>query len=257
MSKKQIDVDLHAANYMAELSREQSFEAILSNSRKKQVLESMKRFKHDNILEIGCGLSPLFPDIKNYQNYTIVEPNKNFCEIIYYCYKTDKNVTILNGFLEEVVGGLGHQKFDFIFMSGVLHQVSNPNDFLCVLHNLCGLDTVVHINVPNAHSFHRLLAFEMGYIKEIFERSETNLRLQVKWVFDKDSLYQLVQESGYEVINFGTYMIKPFTNEQMEKMIGSGILNEDIIQGLEGMVKYMPDLGSEMFVNLRINNDLY
>jgi len=97
----------------------------------------------------------------------------------------------------------------------------------------------------------------MGYIKEIFERSETNLRLQVKWVFDKDSLYQLVQESGYEVINFGTYMIKPFTNEQMEKMIGSGIINEDIIQGLEGMVKYMPDLGSEMFVNLRINKDLY
>ena len=39
----------------------------------------------------------------------------------------------------------------------------------------------------------------------------------------------------------------------MEKIISQNIVNKSIIKGLEKMIKYMPDLGCEMFVNAKIN----
>jgi 2-polyprenyl-3-methyl-5-hydroxy-6-metoxy-1,4-benzoquinol methylase len=252
MRQSRINIDSHADNYIEELAKDSSFEAVLSNARKKQVLSSMLLYKHSNILEIGCGLNPLFPYIQNYKKYTIVEPSKEFAEFARKIDKKGRDILVLNGFLEDVVSDFGDQTFDFIFLSGVLHHVSQPESLLRTLHSLCSRDSIVHISVPNAFSFHRLLAVEMGYIKTIFEKSETNAKLQVNWIFDKDRLIQLVQENGFEVLDFGTYFIKLFTNDQMEKIIAANILKKEVVDGLEKMIKYMPDMGCEMFVNLRI-----
>jgi 2-polyprenyl-3-methyl-5-hydroxy-6-metoxy-1,4-benzoquinol methylase len=251
MRQSKINIDLHADNYIEELSKDSSFEAVLSNARKRQVLRSMRLYKHSNILEIGCGLNPLFPYINDYKKYIIVEPSKEFAEFARNIDKKGRDVLVINGFLEDVISECRGQSFDFIFLSGVLHQVPQPKSLLRTLHGLCSRDSVVHINVPNAFSFHRLLAVEMGYIETIFEKSETNAKLQVNWIFDKDRLIQLVQENKFEVLNFGTYFIKLFTNEQIEKIIATNILKKDVINGLENMIKYMPDMGCEMFVNLK------
>jgi len=251
MSQSKLNIDSHAENYIEELSRDSSFEAVLSKARKRQVLRSMRLYKHSNILEIGCGLNPLFPCISDYKKYIIVEPSKEFAEFAESIDKKGKDVLVINGFLEDVISECGGQSFDFIFLSGVLHQVPQPESLLRTLYGLCGRDSVVHINVPNAFSFHRLLAVEMAYIETIFEKSETNAKLQVNWIFDKDSLIRLVQENEFDVLDFGTYFIKLFTNEQMEKLIAEDILKKDVINGLENMIKYMPDMGCEMFVNLR------
>jgi|WetSurMetagenome_2_1015567.scaffolds.fasta_scaffold07900_2 SAM-dependent methyltransferase len=252
MNKSQINIDNHVKNYIEEISKENSLESVFSGLRKKQVLISMNKYKHNNILEIGCGLDPLYPHINGWKSYTIVEPGTDFLKAL----KGSNlyNVNIYNGFLEDVYKELLENKFDYIFLSGVLHHVPNLQIFLKAISQLCSCDTVVHINVPNAYSFHRLLAMEMGYINNIFEKSETNTRLQVKWVFNKDSLYKVVQNSGFEVLDFGTYFIKLFTNEQMEKVIDLDIFEKDILQGLENMVKYLPDMGCEMFVNIRRKN---
>jgi SAM-dependent methyltransferase len=256
MRQSRINIDSHADNYIGELAKDSSFEVVLSNARKKQVLNSILSYPHNSILEIGCGLNPLFPFIKYFKNYTIVEPSKEFAEFAGNIDKDGRSVLVINGFLEDVISDLSGNTFDFIFLSGVLHQSPQPECLLETLHRLCCRDSIIHINVPNAFSFHRLLAVEMGYIKSIFEMSETNAKLQVNWIFDKYRLIKLVQERGFEVLDFGTYFIKLFTNEQMEKIIASDILKKDVIDGLERMSKYLPDMGCEMFVNLRAKQNI-
>jgi SAM-dependent methyltransferase len=251
MNKFRININAHTEDYIDELLKDSSFEAVLSNARKKQVLRSMDLYQHNSILEIGCGLNPLFTDINDYEEYTIVEPSKKFTEFARALEKNGRKITIINGFLEEIFDELKNSRFDFIFLSGVLHHVSLPAKFLSIIYKLCNTNSVVHINVPNAYSFHRLLALEMGYIKTIFDKSETNARMQTNWIFDKDSLIRLVQDNEFDVLDFGTYFIKLFTNEQVEKIIAENILRKEAIKGLENMIKYIPDMGCEMFVNLR------
>jgi hypothetical protein len=61
----------------------------------------------------------------------------------------------------------------------------------------------------------------------------------------------MVEENGFRILSYGTYFIKPFTNQQMEAIMAQNIVDKDIIKGLERMVRYMPDLGSEMYVEVK------
>ena len=109
----------------------------------------------------------------------------------------------------------------------------------------------LHVNVPNAKSFHRLWAKESGLIKSEYERSATQIRLQQAHTFDLASLTRLVRGAGFSIAESGSYLIKPFTHAQMQQLVNLGILTEDLITGLMEMVKHAPGLGAEIFVNAR------
>jgi len=117
---------------------------------------------------------------------------------------------------------------------------------------LCNKDTIVIINVPNANSFHRLLAFEANIIRSIFEPSKTDLMFNRYTRFDKQLLFKLLDYNGFAILNYWTYFIKPFSNEQMERLLKLKIIDKKIIVGFKNMSKYLPDMGCEMFVEVKI-----
>ncbi len=245
-----IDLEEYSRKY-AEQYVNESFEVFLINIRRKQVLKSLHEYKHDSILEIGCGLEPLFLYCNDYKAYTIVEPSEEFVRNAKKSASEKDNIFIVQGYLEKVYRDLIGQTFDFIILSSLLHEVPNPDELLQAIYKLCSKSTVVHINVPNVFSFHRLLALEIGIINSIFEKSETEIKFQRNTRFDRESLRKIVQENGFQILSFGTYFIKPFSNEQMEKMLRNRILDTKVIDGLEKMIKYLPDMGSEMFVEVK------
>jgi hypothetical protein len=110
----------------------------------------------------------------------------------------------------------------------------------------------VHVNVPNVYSFHRLLALEMGLIQSVFEISETEVAFGRHTRFDMRKLRALVEECGFRVVDSGSYYLKPFTHAQMDRIVEQGILGATFFDALERMTKYAPDLGCEIFVDLRI-----
>jgi len=57
-----------------------SFELVLIKIRRAKIIESLKRHNHDRILEIGCGLEPLFMFFSDFSSYTLVEPSPRFME---------------------------------------------------------------------------------------------------------------------------------------------------------------------------------
>ena len=106
--------------------------------------------------------------------------------------------------------------------------------------------------MPNVYSFHRLLALEMGLIRSLFEPSATEIRFQRHTRFDRESLVKLVEENGFRVLHFETYLVKPFTHDQMDALLRHGIIDLKTIAALDTMTKYLPQMGSEMFVEARV-----
>ena len=146
------------------------------------------------------------------------------------------------------------QSYDFILVSGLLHELESPVKFLDALISVCSANTVLHINVPNAYSIHRILALETGLIGDVFQQSETQKRLQQFSTFSMDSLTELLENCRFKIMDSGSYFIKPFTHSQMKNIISSGVIEMEVLDGLYELTKYIPAYGSEIFVDCRVNN---
>lgn len=235
--------------------KNQPYEKFQVYFRKRKLIEILHKYNFENLLEIGCGLESIFLDVVGFKKLYVVEP----AEMFYLkAIKDSKvrnlnNIYFLNATIQNSIKELTDIKFDFILVSSLLHEIERPIDFLNQIRKLCNKDTIVHINVPNAHSFHRILAKESGIIKDIAEKSESNLLFQQATVFTIDSLKKIANDTGFEIIDSGSYSFKPFTHGQMQKIIDFGILDEKVIHGLYEMEKYFPFYGSEIFINIKLN----
>lgn len=222
--------------------------------RRDKVISLIKKYRHESILEIGCGLEPLFMHFNDYKKMIIVEPAKGFiAEAKKKAEVKQDRIFFINGFLEESVSQVKEidNGLDYIILSSLLHEVEDPEGLLKSVYEICGEQTVVHINVPNANSIHRLLAKEMGIIEDVHELSELQIEMQRHKVFDLGQLCELVDLCGFQVIGQGTYFPKLFSARQMEKMLKAGIVDGKIFDGLNKMIKYVPEFGSELYVQVK------
>lgn len=219
--------------------------------RRKKILKFIDQYKPVNLLEIGCGLEPLFQWVNvRYKNYVIVEPGKKFCENALKLAGNTGGIKVYNDFFtpsEE----LKSYKFDMIICSSLLHELEEPTEMVNGIAQICTANSIVHFNVPNANSFHRILATCMKITKNTKELGERNFKLQQHRVFDLDDLEKLVSEK-FEIIESGDFFIKPFTHSQMMQMMELGIIGYDTLDGLNQMTDYMPGFGSEIYVNCKL-----
>lgn len=228
------------------------FETALIASRRNQVLKSLARHPHVHVLEIGCGLDPLVEWIPDTHSCTTVEPCESFAECARRAGARHRDHRVIQGFLEDANLELGERgPFDYIVASSLLHEVPDPARFLDAVRSLCEPNSIVHFDVPNVRSLHRLLAVEMGIISDLFEESETEKRFERTTRFDAARFRGLLERAGFEVVQFGTYFIKPFSHSQMEKLIDGKIVSREIISGLEKLAAHLPDFGAEMFADVR------
>ena len=245
--------DLH--NYSNEYIN-QPFEAYQVEYRKRLVLDIIKKNNHKTILEVGCAVNPLFEFFTDFEWLTILEPSKLFYD------KTvddiakqnlgDK-VEIFNNFFEDAIETVDCRSYDLIIISALIHEINDLKSFFTRLKELVKTGTVVHIDVPNGNSLHRLLAVEMGLIKSQMELSDFNIQFQQNRVFDLITLEKLVTDYDFSVIEKGSYFLKPFTHIQMQKMIDNNIIDTKVLDGFYNLIKYFPDFGSEIYINFKNN----
>ena len=220
--------------------------------RRKKLLELMEKNYPKCILEIGCGMEPLFPYIEwNYERYVIVEPSESFCRNAINLAGENERVLCINEFFSPT-DKLRRNTFDFILCSSLLHEVEQPIKLLQDIATICNKYTVVHVNVPNANSFHRLIAKEMGLIKDVHEMSKRNKLYQQHNVYDLETLKDCAKLAGFRILEEGSYFIKPFTHNQMYEMVKENIIDMNVLDGLYNIGKYFPYNGSEIFLNLQI-----
>lgn len=227
--------------------RELPFESIQLSYRRKMVLNQILEIGPESILEIGCGEKPLFIDVPFFK-HTVIEPSLEFYNHAKRM-ASARNVELINSFLEDY--DFENKKFDMIVASCVLHEVESPQAFLAAIKSVCSQNSVVHINVPNALSMHRILAKEMGIIPDVFAQSNTQEIMQQRSkVYDISNLINEIERAGFVVKNSGSIFIKPFSHKQMQELINIGFIDEAMLDGFDKLISYFPDFGSEIWVNV-------
>lgn len=240
-------------NYIEEYARH-SFEDVQVKYRRRKVLEQIRKYSHKNILEIGCGFEPIFQFLEDFATMTVIEPGYDFFANAQKLACDNKKIRCIQEFFcKEILTELTNQSYDFILVSSLLHELENPVEFLEALKEICSPETIIHINVPNANSIHRILAKEMGLIKNETEKSEANIKLQQHSVFSMESLVELVRNQLFQIVDKGSYFIKPFAHYQMQQLLDANIVDFTVLDGLYNLTKYIPEFGSEIFVDCKLS----
>lgn len=242
------DLDRYQADYAA-----LPFESIQAAYRRRRVMENLIRFGAKHILEVGCGTEPLFLHHPGFRSMHVVEPAQQFHAKALAAANGRPDVCVLLGSLQQLVPVLKEKAFDCIVLSSLLHEVPDPAALLASARALCAKNTTLHIYLPNANSFHRLLAREMGLIKDIHELSATQSQMQQSATYDSETLGALLKGAGLDVLETGSFFIKPFTHAQMAALREQGLLTDAMLEGLYAMGRHLPDIGSELYAIARKN----
>ncbi|MGU9951873.1 MAG: class I SAM-dependent methyltransferase [Gammaproteobacteria bacterium WSBS_2016_MAG_OTU1] len=237
-------------DYQAQYA-EQPYEKYQRTFRRMEIKKILADYPHATMLEVGCGLESIFSHLDSFVKMVVVEPATDFFNKACQDAGDREDVVVINASLEEADDSIKNDQFDFILVSCLLHEIPDQKAFLAAIYNVCHADTVVHFNVPNAESFHRRLAAEMGLIKSVYEPSQANIQFQQHTIFNMELLQHTVEESGFKMLDSGSYAFKPFTHEQMQNMIDSNILTQKILDGLYAMGKHLPSFCSEIYINVR------
>lgn len=248
--KKENRISQYQENYLNQFG----FEAEMVKYRRKLVMERMAAIKPRVVVEVGCGSDLLYQHYLQVEGevarWIIVEPGSEFYGIA--AASGLPNLQVIQGFFEDATPQLKEylpMPPDMIIISGVLHEVEYPIKLIEAAKSIMGERSVLHVNVPNATSFHRLLAKSMGLIGDVKEMSGRNVKFMHYHVFDAKSLRKEIEAAGLVPIAEGGYFIKPFTHAQMELVAAD--VGEKVLDGLYTLGKELPDLASEIFIEAR------
>jgi len=226
------------------------FEQVMVMQRRRFLLALIASAKPECIVEIGCGMEPLFYTADNFSRWITVEPAKVFAEQARRSAVDDERVTVIELPAEAIDWSTVLAKPpDLVLLSSLLHEIDDPAGMLRTIHSLGGPHTLVHANVPNANSFHRRLAVSMGLIAKTTEPSARNRQLMQRRVFIAAEFRALFKECGFQVLEEGGYFLKPFTHAQMDA-IGDTI-GKDLLDGLYALGRELPELASEIYLSAR------
>lgn len=251
-----IDIDSYGKQFLEDYNKG-DFEVILTKYRKKKIIEIMQNYPTVNILEIGCGMEPFFLSYTDFENMTVVEP----AELLFqsaekYRLKSAMNIECIHDFVENRVLELKKKKFDFILLVGLIHEVEDPQNLMRAVREICDENSHVLITTNNPNSFHLTLAYEAGLIPQLEILTDKAKTFQRHSTFTMGQMEQLARDSSFEVIEDGAYFIKPFAHSQMKVLLDQHIISNEVLDGLDRMVKYMPELGAENYCVVKpIHND--
>ena len=224
------------------------FEPIQIEYRRKLVLKQVELCRPKRLLEVGCGDQPLFTSLPSDMLISVVEPAQAFVDRARELAAGRSLVQVTQGLIESVA--LGDAEFDMVVLSCVLHEVPDPSVMLAAIRRLCARNATLHVNVPNAHSLRHLLAVAMGLISSPDHKSDTQQRMQQRnRPYDTQSLRAELSASGFCVIEQGSFFVKPFTHSQMQTLVDIGFMTSAMLEGLDKLINWMPDMGSEIWAN--------
>ena len=248
----------YAIKYKEDLEKK-GFEKSLINFRRRHLLDVFDRLKSKNIVEVGCGTEPIFRWYTSFDKVQIIERSTDFCEIAKLELEGLQGRQSESAKLDVLIENIAFEdctdflpEVDFVVLSSILHEVNDPEEFLCHLQSLLKGGEHIYVNVPNANSLHRLLAYHSGMIKSTTEISVRGTFFETKRVFTIEALSKLMDNCGFDIVESGSVALKPFTHSQMDKIFDLDQKdNESLFEALFYADRVTPGLGSEIWMLVR------
>jgi SAM-dependent methyltransferase len=135
--------------------------------------------------------------------------------------------------------------FDDILMTRALEHLEDPTSLLARLREWLSPGGQLHVMVPNALSFHRLVGVGMGMLSDPHDLSDRDHRFGHKRVYDPVLLRAQLAESGFEVLEEAGNMLKFVSNEQMSRF------PPELWRGLFEAGKKFPGYCAEIYCRCR------
>lgn len=212
-----------------------------------------KTIRHEalkSILSLGIGHQVVsnkiisLLDEKILSHYEIVEGSaeiidnfRNNCE--------HENISVHEAYFENFQTDI---KFDAIEMGFVLEHVDDPLLILQRFKSLLKDSGVLFVAVPNARSLHRLIGNKAGLLEDLYSLSEHDFELGHKRYFDLNSICELVELAGYNIVKKHGLMLKPITGDQISKLNWGS----NIIEALMGIGIDYPEISNCIYIEARI-----
>lgn len=241
------DYEQYGIDYLDE---DNAFEHFALKARRHIVLESIVRNGSFSILEIGCGAESIFQFLRNKRG-VIIEPSMKLLKLAEKKIHDSNDVIVHNSMFETTKMDI--REFDYILISGVLHEVDNIDLFFSKLIAASN-GSVIHINVPNGNSLHRHVGVRMGLLTDKLDFSPFNKRYQIQSVFDMNKLRLLIKRYSFKEITSGYYGFKPFTHLQMNNLMKSEAFGMEVVKALYSAADLAPDLSAEMYIEIMTDN---
>ena len=238
------DISDYTANYLGNYD----FERVMVHYRRKLVVERLHHYSPEHIVEIGCGSELQSAAYRSQggrrRSWTIVEPSSEFATIARN--RGFDDVSVINAHFEEAVPQIECLPTpSVIICSGLLHEVSDQRALLKAIVSVMGTKTVLHGNVPNAHSLHRRLGVAMKVSKTVFDPSHRNELLQQPRVYDLELLEKDLSAARLRIVASGGYFMKPFSHDQMSRI--EDVLGWELLDGLDALGREHPEWSSEIY----------
>lgn len=247
---KENRINQYQQNYFSQYG----FEEAMVKYRRKLVMERLAAIRPRTVVEVGCGTELLYQHhvqaVGPVERWIVVEPGQEFHQVA--AASGLPNLVAIQGFFEDVTAQIkAHLSAppELIIISSVLHEVARPLKLIEAAKSLMDERSVLHVNVPNATSFHRLLARSMGLIGDVKALSERNIHLLQHRVYDRQSIRAALEAAGLLPVEEGGYFVKPFTHAQMALVAEQ--LGDAVLDGLYTLGKERPELASEIYIEAR------
>lgn len=234
------------------------FEEVCLEARLQCNLRILQRLRPQRVLEVGCGPVLLAERAWNegarWSRWTVVEPANRFAQKARDWAATQPDVAahvaVIENYIEHAeLPATDGPACDLVIVSGVIHETQAPQALLeaALLHLAPGGRLLV--TVPNARSFHRLLAVEMGLIAATTEVTERNRLFGQPKVYRAEDLRELMVRLNLVEESLEGYLFKPFTHPQMASLLGG--MPANAAQALIDLGRQFPEQAAEICIVAR------
>lgn len=194
-------------------------------------------------LELGCfegeftkRLAAIFPDL------TTVEGSSELIAIARRA--APEGVTFVLSRFEDFEPA---RRFDAIFLTHTLEHLDEPVELLRRVGRWLTPTGRLFLVVPNANAASRQIAVAMGLISHPTAVTPGEHEHGHRRTYDLPALTAHVAEAGLGVVETGGVFFKPFANFQFDKLIASGAIGEDYLEGCFKLGGLHPDLCASIY----------
>jgi len=194
-------------------------------------------YMSEKIAELICGIDI----VDGSEEFLDKVKQRNIMNAEYFC-----------SLFEEYDPGV---KYDYVFMSHVLEHLVDVRVILSKVKNeFLHMGGYLFITVPNARALSRQLARHMGFIDNLYDLTENDIRGGHRRVYDRITLNRDIENAGFEIVAQGGILFKPFADFQMEQLIDDKFLKEEHLEGLYKLGNEYPDMCADLYAICRIKN---
>jgi SAM-dependent methyltransferase len=231
------------------------FEPTQESFRRKNLLSWLEKNKNlGRILEIGSGRNSIFNFLPENSSGLVIEPIQEFLNIAKKDLSDRDNLDFFLGTFEDFINSEKSVTFDTIIISSLLHELTDPSLFLTQLKNIMTPDSKVFFIVSNRFSVHRILGVHLGIQKNLMEKTDTQISMQqYSGSFSPNELSAILKDNGFEVIRMRSFFIKPLPHSVMQDLLDNQIIDPEFLEALDDISDFLPELGSELIVEARID----